>query len=59
MIEFRTEIKIRDLKPSMKDLNGLDDVPLKDGLVVAVKADGESRRRSGRRDCDTAASSSA
>jgi len=48
MIELRTDIKIRDLKPSMKDLDRLDDVVLQEGLVAAAKADGESSRVGGR-----------
>jgi len=44
MIELRTDIRIREYKPVMKDLDGLDDVVPQEGLVAAAKADGESRQ---------------
>jgi len=42
MIETRTETSIAGLKPSMKDLKGIEEAPVGEGVVVQVKADGES-----------------
>lgn len=41
MIEARTDMSIDKLKPSMKDLDKLDDAPLGEGIIAQVKADGE------------------
>jgi len=41
MIEVRTEVDIRSLKPAMRDLASIGDIPLPEGSVVSVKLDGE------------------
>lgn len=41
MFEARTDISIDNLKPSMRDLKGIKEAPVGEGVVAAVKADGE------------------
>lgn len=41
MFEARTDISIDNLKPSMRDLNRVEEAPIGEGVVAAVKADGE------------------
>jgi len=41
MFEARTDISIESLKPSMRDLKGIEEAPVGEGVVAAVKADGE------------------
>jgi len=41
MFEARTDISIESLKPSMRDINSVQEAPVGEGVVAAVKADGE------------------